>query len=481
MISLLTNVPQYINDISEEIRLFLGITEIVFHEALDAEMVCKIRLEEKQAVCELVPQQIKTSVPFTPSTETLEKKRREKKAIKLATYSAMSQAFSANTPWGSLTGIRPTKLYRDLISKKSISEADKQFTSIYSVSAEKLHLLKHIHTVQAPIIATSNPMDFDIYLGIPYCRTRCVYCSFGTELYKTDAQLREYLDHLKEEISGSSDITKECNFNLRCSYFGGGTPTVLSSDMLDELLDFTEDQYNGLGNEFTVEAGRPDTITKDKLSVLRKHNVSRISINPQTMNDNTLKAIGRSHTSKDIEVCFNLARDLGFENINMDVIAGLPGEHHDDFIRTLDQITNMHPDSLTVHTLAIKKSSLLISKLEQYPLPLPSETEKMVSSGAEYASNLGMTPYYMYRQKYMSGNLENVGYCTPGKECMYNIDMMEEIVSVMAHGAHTITKRVFPRANRVERIANPKDISTYYFKLPVLLDSKREAFALTIM
>lgn len=479
MINILTNAPHFNNDISEEIRLFLGLSDISFSKTPDADMVCTVTLNEENAICELHPQNIRAVVPYVSSLDALEKKRFEKRAVKLATFSAMRAAFPTNTPWGSLTGIRPTKLYRELASKDSAENAERQFSSLFSVSDEKISLVKQIHKVQAPIIESATQTDFDIYLGIPYCKTRCIYCSFGSEIYKSDAQLEEYLKYLREEITGSSTIAEEYGFSLRCSYFGGGTPTVLSAEALDKLLDFTEKQYNGLGKEFTVEAGRPDTITRDKLSVLKKHNVSRISINPQTMNEKTLRVIGRSHTPQAIEECFMLARDMGFNNVNMDVIAGLPGENHDDFTRTLDKIAAMHPDSLTVHTLALKKSSLLIDRLAQYPLPSAVETEKMVKLGAEYAESMGMIPYYMYRQKYMSGNLENVGYCSPGHECIYNIDMMEETVSVMAHGAHTITKRVFSEENRVERIANPKDVTTYFAKIPTLLSAKQKAFSLT--
>lgn len=479
MISLLCNVPQFHNDISEEIRLFLGLTDICFSEDPSADMTMKLTLGNKEAVCELFPYNVKSVVPYESSIESLEKKRREKRAVKLAAYKTLQQVFSTSTPWGSLTGIRPTKLYREIAFRQNEEEADKQFTDVFSVSSEKLHLVKKIHEVQAPVIRSASSKDLDIYIGIPYCKTRCIYCSFGSEVVKKNGQLKEYLNSLKDEIMGSSKIVDSCGYSVRCSYFGGGTPTVLDADMLDDILSFTEDIYGGFGKEFTVEAGRPDTITDSKLKILKKHGVSRISVNPQTMNESTLKVIGRSHSPESIINCFSLARDLGFDNINMDVIAGLPGESIDDFKHTLDEIVSLCPESLTVHTLALKKSSLLIEKLAQYPLPDAVETERMVAIGADYAKGLGMVPYYMYRQKYMSGNLENVGYCLPGKECVYNIDMMEETVSVMAHGAHTISKRVFSAENRVERVANPKDVPTYFSKIPTVIDNKKAVFSLT--
>lgn len=479
MINLLTNVPQFNNDISEEIRLFLGLVDISFSEETVSEMVCRVILNSDSAICELLPHNVKVSVPYTSASDPLEDKRRKKRAVKLAVYNAMKQCFHTKTPWGALTGIRPTKLYRELVVKNSFDYADSQFRDTFFVSEDKLQLVKAIHKVQAPIINSAAANEFDVYLGIPYCKTRCIYCSFGSELCKNANQLREYVDHLKEEISGSANIVKEFGYKLRCCYFGGGTPTVLTEDLLDELLDYTVSKYQGLGSEFTVEAGRPDTITKEKLLVLKKYYISRISINPQTMNADTLRIIGRSHTPDSINYCFKMARDLGFDNINMDVIAGLPGEDLSAFNNTLSRISELCPDNLTVHTLALKKSSLLIDKLDDYPLPTPDETEKMVMLGTRYASDMGMLPYYMYRQKYMSGNLENVGYSKPDKECVYNIDMMEETVSVMAHGAHTITKRIYADENRVERIANPKDVPSYFAKIPAIIDTKRTAFSLT--
>ena len=477
MISLLTNVPHFNNDISEEIRLFLGLTDICFCESADAEMKCIVDLQSDHAICTLEPYSVSIKVPYEPSTEPLEKKRREKRAVKLAAYEAMRSVFPVKTPWGSLTGIRPTKLYREIAFKSSTDEADRQFADLYSVSSEKIDLVRRIHSVQQPIIESADPRQIDIYIGVPYCKTRCLYCSFGSEVQKDEGQLRDYLDHLKQEISGSAQIVKDLGLSPRCAYFGGGTPTVLSPEMIDELLTFLEDSYGSLGSEFTVEAGRPDTITPEKLKALNKHGISRISINPQSMNDKTLKVIGRSHSAADIISCFHLARDAGFDNVNMDVIAGLPGENSDDFRNTLDGIIKLHPDSLTVHTLAVKRSSRLIEKLDQYPLPSPEETDQMVKLGYKAAVDMQMRPYYMYRQKYMSGNLENVGYAVQGKECIYNVDMMEETLSIMAHGAHTISKRVFDKGRRVERIANPKDVPTYYAKIPALIEMKRSAFS----
>ena len=260
-------------------------------------------------------------------------------------------------------------------------------------------------------------------------------------------------------------------------YVGGGTPTVLTSEQLEGLLTHALDCYGGCGTELTVEAGRPDTVDGQKLKTLLKMGVQRISLNPQTMQAETLSRIGRAHTPEEIVKAFQMARDVGFDNINMDVIAGLPGETPDDMQRTLEAISALRPDNLTVHTLAIKRSSRLKLQLNDYPLPAPADAERMVELGAQCAKTMKMHPYYMYRQKYMRGNLENVGYAAPGKDCIYNIDMMEEAASIFAHGAGAMTKRVFQgRDLRVERIPAPKDIASYIGKLPALDMQKRALF-----
>jgi oxygen-independent coproporphyrinogen-3 oxidase len=291
------------------------------------------------------------------------------------------------------------------------------------------------------------------------------------------ANVEGYLDALKKDITLGSGIVRDAGLNVRSIYIGGGTPTSLDRNELDGLLCHTLKSYGGSGREFTVEAGRPDTIDKDKLSVLKDHGVTRISINPQSMNEKTLTCIGRSHTAGDIEGAFRLARDAGFNTINMDIIAGLPGEDPDDFQYTLDRVSEFAPENLTVHTLAIKRSSLLKQRLLEYPLPGPDEAEAMVGNAASTAARLRMQPYYMYRQKYMRGNLENVGYSVPGAECVYNIDMMEETTSIMAHGAGAMSKRVFDREQRVERIPAPKDIGTYINKTSELSSRKAKLFS----
>ena len=290
-------------------------------------------------------------------------------------------------------------------------------------------------------------------------------------------RLTRYLDALKVDIAAGAALAREQDLRVRSFYMGGGTPTVLTAEQLEDILSFTLEQYGTFGIEATVEAGRPDTIDREKLLVLIRFGVNRISINPQTMNDETLRRVGRSHTAQDIVRVYELAREIGFKSINMDLIAGLPGESAEDMQRSCDAIAALQPDNLTVHSLAIKRSSLLKKELDEHTLASSEQAEEMTRIGARCAERMGMQPYYMYRQKYMSGNLENVGYSLPNKECVYNIDMMEETASILSHGAGTMTKRVFGGENRIERLPSPKDVPTYLDKLERLATDKLAFFS----
>jgi oxygen-independent coproporphyrinogen-3 oxidase len=346
----------------------------------------------------------------------------------------------------------------------------------FDVTEEKLALAAEILKVQDEMPILTSDKETGIYIGIPFCKTRCLYCSFASEVRGVKTDMAAYLDALKKDITFGTRLLSETSRTVRSMYIGGGTPTVLTAEELDGLLDFAHAAYGGFGHELTVEAGRPDTIDKEKLDVLKRHGVTRISINPQSMNDKTLALVGRSHSAEAIVRAFAMAREAGFSEINMDVIAGLPGENVSDFKNTLDAIKKLSPENLTVHTLAIKRSSLLKGKLEEYPLASAVAADKMVDAGRALAHELGIRPYYMYRQKYMRGNLENVGYAKPRTECIYNVDMMEETASILAHGAHAMTKRIFDAETRVERIPAPKDIKTYIEKIDVLNGVKRELF-----
>lgn len=478
MVRLITDTPQYTNDIAEEIRLFLGFVPITAEETPETEIVIETQLDRtrRAATAGLLADGEPICVPYAfDAADSLDQKRQEKRALKRAVYALMQRIHPTEMPWGSLTGIRPTKLLRELCERVGEQEAVRQFSEVFSVRVDKLRLAATINAVQKPILSSVQLNDVDVYVGIPYCKTRCLYCSFGAELANKNA-VEEYLPFLYRDIENGARLVRDGGYRVRAVYVGGGTPTVLSAKQLDELFARFEAAYGGYGTECTVEAGRPDTITREKLEVMKTHGVERISINPQTMSDETLRRIGRTHTAQEIVDAFALARSMGFSSINMDLIAGLPGETVADMERTLFAVKELRPDNLTVHTLAIKRSSRLKERLEQYPLPSRKDVETMIDMGFQAAKEIGLWPYYMYRQKYQNGNLENVGYAADGKLCVYNVDMMEETTSILAHGAGAMTKRVFSGQNRVERIPNPKDVLTYGAKLDLLDRQKRALF-----
>ena len=476
MVQLITNAKGFFNDMTEEVRLFLGQTDILPY-APEAELQLYVILCKDEAMCLAMPQHVEKIVAVQPGADALDVKRQQKRALKLCVYQIIQELYPVATPWGSLTGIRPTKLFREIAGRQGEAEAKRSFRELFTVSPEKQALVEEITEVQRPHIETVGSKSASVYLHIPFCRSRCLYCSFGAEVARKEGVLSEYADHLILDIQQGAELLKEKGFTVRTLYFGGGTPTVLSAADLDRVLTALDHAYGVAGHEFTVEAGRPDTITREKLQVLKDHGVTRISINPQTMNDITLQAIGRFHTAADIAASFGLARQEGFDCINMDLIAGLPGEDVADFARTLEAVKRFDPENLTVHTLAIKHSSRLKARLEEYPLPDGTAVEEMVRLGAQAARTMGMQPYYMYRQKYMQGNLENVGYAKPGTECVYNIDMMEETVSILSHGAGAMTKRVYGVGERVERLPSPKDVSTWYQKQEKLFAEKKRLFS----
>ena len=483
MVTLYTNQPAFFADLADELRLFRAMEEIQPAEAETAQV--SVVLEEQGGlwvVCARVRLDGKEAAATYPhpavTGNALVEKRCRKRAVKIAAFRAMQAATGMELPWGSLTGIRPTRLLRELIAQEGEAEAMRMMREAFDVSSEKLALAAEIVRVQAPILESQTREDVDIYIGIPYCASRCLYCSFASAVRTKDTDMGAYLAALGRDIALGARIVQETGRKVRSMYLGGGTPTVLTAEELKRLLSDALSAYGGFGRELTVEAGRPDTITAEKLGVLRAAGVGRISINPQSMNASTLELIGRSHTPEAIRTAFYMARDAGFSSINMDVIAGLPGETEADMRRTLDAVAALAPDNLTVHTLALKRSSRLVERLKEYPLPDAQTAEAMVARGAETARALGMRPYYMYRQKYMRGNLENVGYALPGQECIYNIDMMEDTTSIMAHGAGAMTKCIYDAERRVERVPNPKDIATYSAKIDKLAEEKRRLYAI---
>ena len=485
MVRIYTDHPEFLNDIADVIRLYLHMEEVIPAEenqrSGDEVFISAVMElgEDWRAVCRCTASDGQSEYVYVhPAVGggELVRKRYLKRCLKIGVFRAMAKLFDANLPWGSLTGIRPTRLLRELIEEKGEAEALRFMGEEFDVSPKKLALAKEIVDIQRPFMQGIGN-GADVYIGIPFCRTRCLYCSFLSEVRTKKTDMAAYIDALKKDIRLGAAILKDSGYHIRSMYMGGGTPTVLTEDELKDVLEYAMEQYGGYGSEFTVEAGRPDTITKEKLRVIRSMGAGRISINPQTMCGRTLELVGRSHSPEEIVRAYYDARELGFDSINMDVIAGLPGENLEDVRHTLEEIKRLYPDNLTVHTLAIKRSSKLKGMLDEYSLPDADEAEAMVNAGMQAAEDMGMKPYYMYRQKYMRGNLENVGYAKPGTECMYNIDMMEETVSIMAHGAGAMTKRIFDGECRVERIPNPKDIATYIAKVDAVAEEKRSLYS----
>lgn len=401
-------------------------------------------------------------------------KRVRKRLCKLSLYELMKALTGVQPPWGSLTGIRPTRLlYEQLAQGHSMEQAQHNVERIFDVTPEKADLLRRIVIQQQQLPAPSTG-EADVYISIPFCRTRCAYCSFPGEAVGRGKLIGPYLEALLWEMRQGAELMQKSGLKLRALYVGGGTPSALNESDFARLMEHTLRLFPG-AVEYTVEAGRPDTITRGKLQTLKDLNVGRISINPQTMNDQTLRLIGRDHTAAQAEEAFLLARDMGFTDINMDVIAGLPGEDVSHFAYTMERIEALRPDSLTVHTLAIKRSSRL--NLEKAPLPDGQTAARMVHLGEETAARLGLAPYYLYRQKYMAGQQQNVGYARPGKACLYNVDIMEETTSILAMGAGAISKRVFPdRELRIERAPNVTNVSVYIDRVQEMARRKEILF-----
>lgn len=404
-----------------------------------------------------------------------EVKKKTKTVIKRSMFKVLDKVFETYVPWGVLTGIRPVKIVHSLLDKGiSESEIREILKNNYLIKDEKIDLALDIAKRERVFIYPIDKNKISLYVSIPFCPTRCVYCSFPANPMKQFGHLRDdYIKALIKEIKGLAKLLKDTNKEIETLYIGGGTPTALEANQLDTLIKalFKELDLTNI-KEFTVEAGRPDTITKEKLEVMKKHNVTRISINPQTMNDETLVKIGRDHNVNDIVDCFKLARSLGFDNINMDIILGLVDENLDMVRNTLEKIKELNPESLTVHTLAIKRASTLKENLDKYELTRYEEMIKMIELSMKYAKDMGLNPYYMYRQKHMLGNLENIGYAKEGFECIYNIQIMEEKQSNLAVGAGAISKYVYVDEDRIERTDNVKNVELYIERIEEMIERK---------
>ena len=382
--------------------------------------------------------------------------------LKHLLYAMLADREGRTLPWGELIGIRPTKIaMQSLLAGLTEEEAAAAMERDHLVSPGKARLSARIARREQEILSDIHYREgYSLYVGIPFCPTTCLYCSFPSyNLAVWKDRVDAYLDALEREMAASAAMMG--SRILDTVYIGGGTPTTLEPDQLDRLFSMLEKYFPLEGiQEFTIEAGRPDSITPDKLRVIRAHAVTRISVNPQTMKEETLRLIGRRHSVQQVRDAFAMCREAGFDNINMDIILGLPEETEEDVRHTLEEIEKLSPDSLTVHSLALKRGSRMQKYIEEKGFSSIQNTDGCVELSAEAAARMGMEPYYLYRQKNISGNLENVGYARPGKAGIYNILIMEEKQSILALGAGSISKAVFP-GGRIERSDNCKDVATY--------------------
>ncbi len=400
-----------------------------------------------------------------------------KNLLKQLIYNGLSKQLEKKLPWGTLTGIRPTKIPMTMLEEgKDESEIMSFMQDTYFISEEKGVLSIDIAKRERELLSRLHYKDgYSLYIGIPFCPTTCLYCSFTSYPICTwKKRVGDYLEALEKEMAFTAAALS--GKMLDTVYIGGGTPTTLEPEELERLFCSLEHFFDlSCLQEFTVEAGRADSITREKLKVLKKHNITRISVNPQTMKEETLKLIGRHHSVAQVKEAFLAAREEGFDNINMDIILGLPEETTEDVIHTMEEIKKLRPDSLTVHSLAIKRASRMSGWIEEKGLSTLRNTDETMEIAAQAARAMDMEPYYLYRQKNMSGNLENVGYAESGKYGIYNILIMEEMQTIAALGAGSISKAVL-EDGRIERIDNVKDVALYIERIDEMIERKRKLF-----
>lgn len=391
-------------------------------------------------------------------------------------YTLLRQETGQNPPWGMMTGVRPVRIIHDLRAMGATeAQVEERFLGHFACSPEKFHLAREIADRQRPVLAGADPMDCSVYAGIPFCPTRCSYCSFVSRTVgdkATQALVQPYVDKLCRELTAIRQTVDHCGLRIRTFYIGGGTPTSLSAAQLEQLMAHIANTFDLAAlDEYTVEAGRPDCTDAEKLRILKKYGATRISINPQTFSDQVLRNIGRCHTAQDIVDCFREARAAGHDNINMDLIAGLPGDTVEGFAHSLEQAISLEPENITVHTLTLKRASNLV--VEHRAAAYDDVAAMLARCTALEAA--GYQPYYLYRQKGTLQNLENIGWSKPGKACLYNIYIMEEIHSILSAGAGGSTKLVIPgkRHGKIERIFNFKYPTEYIDRFDEILARKQ--------
>ena len=496
MIRIQVNSAMFAYDMYHITKAFCPGTEIAQSVDEDCENTVEIALEESI---------LKIS---NKEASEIEDRKLKKRYVNLRIYEWLKQVTGKELSWGIMTGVRPTKPMMNLMEEGlSDEEVIRWMQDNYRVTDEKAHLGLQVAKKEKELLEQLDYKDgYSLYVGIPFCPSICSYCSFSSyPLAQWEKRVDEYLDAVCKELTFIAERSK--NKKLNTIYIGGGTPTTLSPEQLDRLLTHLETHFSYADlKEITVEAGRPDSISREKLEVLKAHNIDRISINPQTMQQKTLDIIGRKHTVEDIKKVYRIARELEFDNINMDLIAGLPGETSEDMRDTLMQIKEMAPDSLTVHALAMKRASRLTQEKKlamteqnkndgmvediatrnrQEEAQIAETLSEMIELASNFASQMDLEPYYLYRQKNIAGNFENVGYAKVDKAGIYNILIMEEKQSIVAVGAGASTKIVVPddkviidektgNPRKIVRSENVKDVEQYISRIDEMIERKGE-------
>ena len=414
------------------------------------------------------------SYDYPLSGTEYEKEGQRRHAVGISFFGAAKDLLGISPAWGSLTGVRPSKVALSLIREGGKKRAEKELQELYCVTPARARLAIEAADAGIRAAAELEPNDISLYVGIPFCPSRCYYCSFvSSTTAQSGALIEPYLETLCGEIRETAALVRQAGKRVQSIYIGGGTPTTLSAEQLERLTAALADSFDlSALREYTVEAGRPDTITPEKLRVLKNAGVGRVSINPQSMEDSVLAAIGRKHAADDVLRAFDEARQAGFREINMDVIAGLTGDTPETFAHTIDTLIGLAPENITVHTLAIKRGADLTDKAAA------AAQHETVSRMLDYAYHAlpqaGYGPYYLYRQKFMAGGYENVGWCRPGTECFYNVTMMEELQTILSLGAGGVSKRVDRDTGWIERANNPKYPLEYIRAADRLANGKRK-------
>ncbi len=467
-------------ELEKLIRIFLPFEKIEFaEEAADGDGTAVTRLDktaDKTVLSALLLINGKSyNKSYELSNDAVDYNNECERLLAVALYDCFVSASGYVPEWGILTGVRPAKLFSRLAAENGEANAENWFKNALKVGDEKISLCRSAVVSEGKITSLSRPDSFSLYISIPFCPTRCSYCSFVSHSVENAGKLiPDYISLLKKEIAYTADIAKKIGLRLEMVYIGGGTPTSVTAEQLGSIMKCVTDSFDTSNlREYTVEAGRPDTITAEKLETIKHLGAGRISINPQTMNDSVLEKIGRRHTAADTVKAFETARKCGFCNINTDLIAGLPGDTPESFFDTVRSILSLDPESITVHSLSMKRSSRLTVTGSFPEVKAGENAGKMVSFARNTLEKHGFLPYYMYRQSKTVGNLENVGYAKPGTECLYNVYTMDETHSILACGASAVSKLRQPHGSYIERIFNFKYPYEYISRFNELIERKK--------